>query len=929
MSAIANPTPRTDWPLLLAAAGLVAVALALWQKLPALESVPALDLRQQALEHRLELENRLRLADRVLRAIAADIVAKGQDSAPLGEAERRYFDSVTFSRAGQAPIQLLTTTGTAPDLNAALRRQLVLGDSVVVAQLAEGQHTARVSLVRELAPAGATPALLTAVLSPPYLWPTASDAELGLCVQLENGLALHCSDPQTWLASTALGKAKASSDDRVTWVAGTQDWHGAGARLTLASPYIAEPWTVLAMAQPATAAAVSAWSRPIGLALTGAALLGAVAALVLLRRRRRVNPSGKPGPAPKVGGQLVDISSEKTFGESALQHRLDRQRHAIRAMADIDRASLSRASVERLVELATGHLLLCTGAEAATIAVLESDGLNRMTVALSLASDVDPPAPEQRSVDPSLGSLLSAPTDGGWIHKLDELPLLFPLAHHGAKNAFVLPIHQDGQPCGIIALACRDSELIGGDETSNARAIAGRLGTALTSLAREQALYSQTHFDATTTLPNRQYLKEHLPQQISRARRDRVRLALLFVDLDGFKKVNRSAGHSRGDLVLAQAASRMRACVREEDLVARFGGDEFVVVLPKVAAGMDARRVADKLLVALARPYLIDGEEYQLGCSIGISIFPDDAQTVDMMLRNSDSAMFDAKAAGRGRYAFFDATVNRAAIDRSGLELELHRAVTNSEFVVYFQPQIDLRSGQIDGVEALVRWNHPTRGLVGPYDFITVAEQSGLIDQLGEQVMLAACKQFREWDAKGIAPQRISVNVSSLEVTRGDIVGRIDRILNDTGLRPMHLELELTEGVFLEEAGGALEKLHLLRQRGVRIAIDDFGTGYSSLSYLRRLPIDVVKIDQSFVRDLTSNHDSSSIVRAVIEVARNLGKLVVAEGVELEQQSTELQRLGCDVGQGYLWSHPLPAAQFESFLRHWQLVSRPVPLEAI
>ena len=300
-----------------------------------------------------------------------------------------------------------------------------------------------------------------------------------------------------------------------------------------------------------------------------------------------------------------------------------------------------------------------------------------------------------------------------------------------------------------------------------------------------------------------------------------------------------------------------------------------------------------------------------------------------MMLRNSDSAMFDAKAAGRGRYAFFDATVNRAAIDRSGLELELHRAVTNSEFVVYFQPQIDLRSGQIDGVEALVRWNHPTRGLVGPYDFITVAEQSGLIDQLGEQVMLAACKQFREWDAKGIAPQRISVNVSSLEVTRGDIVGRIDRILNDTGLRPMHLELELTEGVFLEEAGGALEKLHLLRQRGVRIAIDDFGTGYSSLSYLRRLPIDVVKIDQSFVRDLTSNHDSSSIVRAVIEVARNLGKLVVAEGVELEQQSTELQRLGCDVGQGYLWSHPLPAAQFESFLRHWQLVSRPVPLEAI
>ncbi len=919
-------------PLRTAAIGLLAAAaVALgWLGLQVAPQHVVIDVREHARRHQVELENRLRLADRVLRAIAADVAANGRDSAPLGDAERRYFDNVTFMRPGQAPIQMLPTTGEVPALEPALQDQVDLGETVVVTQVVAGNtQAARVTLVRTIAPTGALPALLAADVSAHYLWAIgpAPAQSGGLCVREAGGLTLHCSTPLAWEASATLRSDLATSTGPFAWTAGPRSWQGAGATLTLVSPRVRDHWTVLALAPPAAATdGLDAWTTS-ALAWAGVLALLAAAGFVLLRRPGG-GASGAPvmRSAPTVAAQPSDHAATG-HDEASLQRRLDRQRSAIRAMAEVDRASLSRAGVDRLVELASAHLLLCTGAEALVIAVLESDGLNRMTVTQVFADEADTPSPEQRAIDDSLHSLMAAPTDGGWLHKLGGMSLTQPLVARGIGSAFVLPIHQDGQPAGLIMLGCRDPALIGADETSNARAISGRLGAALTSLAREQALYAQTHFDTTTSLPNRQYLKEHLPQQISRARRDRVRLALLFVDLDGFKTVNRIAGHSRGDLVLMEAARRIRACLREEDIVTRFGGDEFVVVLPKVAAGMDARRVGNKLLEALARPYLVDGEEHQLGCSIGISIFPDDAQTVDAMLRNADSAMFDAKAAGRGRYAFFDAAVNRAAIDRSSLELELHHAVAHTEFVVYYQPQIDLRSGQIDGAEALVRWNHPQRGLVSPYEFISVAEQAGLIENLGEQVMLAACLQYRDWDAKGIAPQRISVNVSSLEVTRGDIVERVERILSLSGLRPMHLELELTEGVFLEEASGALEKLHALRQRGVRIAIDDFGTGYSSLGYLRRLPIDVVKIDQSFVRDLTTNRDNASIVRAVLDVAHSLGKMVVAEGVETDQHSAQLVSMGCDVGQGFLWSRPLPADQFESFMRQWQMVSRPVPLE--
>jgi len=416
--------------------------------------------------------------------------------------------------------------------------------------------------------------------------------------------------------------------------------------------------------------------------------------------------------------------------------------------------------------------------------------------------------------------------------------------------------------------------------------------------------------DPLTELPNRVLFNDRLEQGIVAARRTNQSLALLFIDLDRFKNINDSLGHQVGDLLLREVGTRMLGCIRKGDTLSRLGGDEFVVTLEGLQQAEDAAQVAGKIIKALARPVEIAGHTLTTSCSIGISIFPMDAEDDRTLMKNADTAMYHAKERGRNNYQFFSPEMNVRAVERQSLETALRLAIERQEFVLFFQPQVDIRSSKVVGMEALLRWQHPERGLLSPATFIAVAEESGLIDPIGQWVLRSACQRAKAWQDGGYPPLKIAVNISARQLNKPrDFSRGLSRVLSSTGLDPRYLELEMTESLLFHNAEENIAVLRKLGQDGVRIAVDDFGIGYSSLSYLRQLPIDSLKIDRSFVRDIETDPEDAAIIHAVVAMAHSLELQVTAEGVETRGQLDALARLGCDEYQGFLFSKPLPAIE--------------------
>ena len=402
-----------------------------------------------------------------------------------------------------------------------------------------------------------------------------------------------------------------------------------------------------------------------------------------------------------------------------------------------------------------------------------------------------------------------------------------------------------------------------------------------------------------------------MQQAVDECRSSAERCAVLFVDLDRFKTLNDSLGHFAGDTVLRTVAERLRASVRAEDTVARLGGDEFVVLLRRVGHPADAVEVARKIMESVSRPVLLDEHELRIGSSIGISAFPDHGDSPMRLVANADAAMYHVKKTGRANVAVFTAEMGTFFPQRLALETELRAALERNELVLHYQPKVDMASGRIVGMEALVRWQHPRRGLVPPSEFVPFAEETGLVVPLGHWVLLEACRQARDWQRRG-ADVTVAVNISGVQFQqRGELVESVARALETSGLAPRLLELEITESVVMQNAPEARVMLEELHRMGVGLSIDDFGTGYSSLNYLKRFPIDKLKIDQSFIRDLSVDSDDAAIVQAIIALAHGLRLRVVAEGVERADQYHYLRELGNDEYQGFLYSRPLPAAEVE------------------
>src|SRR5579863_6720169 len=427
--------------------------------------------------------------------------------------------------------------------------------------------------------------------------------------------------------------------------------------------------------------------------------------------------------------------------------------------------------------------------------------------------------------------------------------------------------------------------------------------------------------DSLTDLPNRVLMNDRLVEALELSRRHRRKLAVLFVDLDRFKRINDSLGHVLADGLLQSVACRIFTCVRSSDTVSRQGGDEFVILLWEVRHAQDASVAADKILQALRAPHIIGEHTMHVTASIGVVTYPDDGTDAETLLKNADFAMYHAKNCGRDNYQFFKPEMNARAAERQALEGDLRDAIDRQDLSLNYQPKINLATGGISGVEALIRWRHPQRGLVPPAQFIPIAEECGLIVPIGRWVLREACRQARAWQDAGLPAIRIEVNISAVELRAVDFVSSVLSTLADTGLEARHLELELAETFLMQEAHSTVAVLRALKDAGVHLALDDFVTGYSSLSYLQRFPIDTLKIDQSFVRDLATDVGAANIVSAVIGMGDSLHMRVVAEGIETKEQLEFLQKHGCPVGQGFYFSRPVPAVEFGALLERGAAVS--------
>jgi diguanylate cyclase (GGDEF)-like protein/PAS domain S-box-containing protein len=460
------------------------------------------------------------------------------------------------------------------------------------------------------------------------------------------------------------------------------------------------------------------------------------------------------------------------------------------------------------------------------------------------------------------------------------------------------------------------------DDTGKAISMMGTVQDITERKEAERRILYLAHYDALTGLPNRTLFKDRLGQVLPQAKRHRKIVAAMLIDIDRFKYINDTLGHTIGDLLLQGIAQRLTNSVRKSDsiarhcgdpinpLVSRMGGDEFIISLSELTRIEDAAHIAMRIIESLSEPFMVDGHEIFVTASLGISIFPNDGEEIDTLLKNADIAMYHAKDQGRNNFQFYSASMNSVSLERLTMENKLRKALEREEFVLYYQPQLELSGGKIIGIEALIRWKNPEMGLVPPGQFIHLAEETGLIVPLGEWVLRTACAQNKAWQNAGYPPLRISVNISGRQFRQKDLGDTVSRIVHETGMDPQHIELELTESIIMKNEEETIKTLYALKDLGLNLSIDDFGTGYSSLSYLKRFPIDSLKIDRSFIRDLTTNADDAAITRAIIAMAHSLKLRVVAEGVEEEKQIEFLREEGCDEMQGFFFSPPVPAEAF-------------------
>lgn len=873
---------------------------------------------------------RLEAAASLAQALAA--ADAGPDGALLRERvlDSRAFRSIAVfdpeDHAGPAALVRAPTEA---------QRAAAASGRTVLLSAALGERRRSVYLLRAVR-AGERPAFAFFELVSDWLWERGAarpQSSRRVAVVDADGGLVHADAPLADELVTMFAQRAAAVAERresraaLAWQAAGGEWQGSLGLVPLdADQRTVAPWAVVVFEPKASYLELAAPGREgLGPALLIALLAVALALVHLasayvpgLRALRRAlllarEEQATQVPVASAADEVRDALEAFNLAAAAVRDRL----RALTTLGEIDRLLLSASELEQMLDAILSRVRSVTRCHSVGITLLDADAPAHGRVYVAWDGLAELPV-SRVTLDADMLAVLAEAPGGLTIARCEEErhSFLTPLKERGAEVFWVWPVTAGERFVAILAVGYRDTLPFDAETARYGAEFAGRLAIALSNSARDEQLYRQAHFDPLTQLPNRLLFRDRLAQELASASGGLSRGALLYIDLDHFKQVNDSVGHSAGDQLLQIVAQRLRSCIKEGDTVARLGGDEFTVILRNVADLDAARAVGERIIDSLRLPVNIVGRDHFVRASIGITLFPDDAASIEDLMRNADVAMYRAKASGRGRLTFFDRamTGGRAGVADSGL----FRALRRREFALFYQPQFMLEGGHVAALEALLRWQSPRDGLRHPGEFVPAAEESGLITDIGGWVLETACAQLATWRDQGIAPPRLALNVSVQQLKHAEFPRSVRRVLERFGLPPQLLELEVTESVFGE--GPAVEALARLAEMGVRLALDDFGTGYSSLNYLRQYPVQVLKIDRSFIEEVPHNPAAATLAETIVVMAHALRKLVVAEGVETLEQLEFLRERRCDIAQGFYLARPLSVAAATELLQ-----ARPAP----
>ena len=886
-------------------------------------------LASQSRGYARELRTRLAASESMIQTLT------GEDAGSAGVALRARILRSNIIRG--VVLTSPWTTQCPVALNTADRLDLSAGRTLLRAK-ARGATNTPLYLIHSVRAAGS---LATAFfeLADDWLWQgldETSAPQSVLAVIDGNGALLSASDELPADLLTMMARERSPTNEQRkgdalrSWSVAHREWRGAIAAVLPEDKHLAAGrWTVIAT-RPATSA-LESWLR-VGAVLPWMVLLAAVVALYLgwrLRSRwERVLVGLRYALTELAQGRYQRVTLEQATDaprETAVEFNrtisvLEDKLRALASLNDIDRMLLESVEVESCVDPLLSSVGKITGCDAAMLVLLDPDATDHgraYTVAGGATATVCRISP-----DAAFLAQLAQEKSGLTVGRVEtgRHSLLEPLCERGTEYFWLWPVLSQQVLVAVLAVGYRGVPQVAAEVAGYGTECAARIGVALSNSARGEHLYRQAHFDPLTALPNRLLFRDRLSQELANSSDGRQRGALLYIDLDHFKKINDTVGHSAGDQMLQVVAQRLRACIKDGDTVARLGGDEFTIILRNVATAEGVQRVAARIIESIQEVASIGGRDCHVNASIGVTLFPNDGVALDELIRNADLAMYRAKEDGRSRTVFYSPSMQR--MPALAAESGLHRALQRREFSLYYQPQYALIDGKLSGLEALLRWQPPREAIRYPGEFVPAAEQSGLIVDIGAWVLDAACAQMASWCADGVAPPRLAVNVSVHQLRQPDFLKLVRRSLENSGVPPHRMEFELTESIFADEEASSM--LRRLASLGIHLSLDDFGTGYSSLGYLREHPVQSIKIDRSFIEEVAHNITAATLAETMITMAHALGKQVVAEGVETIEQLEFLRSRRCDFAQGFYFARPAAAADITALLRNWQNLQTPV-----